>query len=171
MILEERNPKTTEEEMAVDELFEDACQKFWQEFGKAKKMVLSTSLDDAVTSRMMSVIHRNGKLYFQTDCTFRKYHQLKNNPRAALCIDNIQIEGVCNEIGNPVEHAEFCNAYRECFADSFYRYTLLKDERLFVVEPTFIERWIYREGVPYMQILDIKNRKYIMKQYICKARD
>lgn len=152
--------------MSEEERFEEAWQKFWQEFGKSKKMVLSTALNDVVTSRMMSVIHLNNQLYFQTDHTFRKYYQLKGNPNVALCIDNIQIEGFCKEIGIPSEHTEFCNAYKECFTSSFHKYTLLKNERLFVVVPTFIERWVYMDGVPYMQSLDRKTRKYILKQYL-----
>lgn len=147
------------------EAFEKAYLEFWQEFGKAKKMVLSTALNDIVTSRTMSVINLNGKLYFQTDRTFRKYSQLKNNPHVALCIDNIQIEGLCNEIGNPIENEDFCDAYKDCFTSSFSRYTLLRNERLFAVVPTFIERWVYIDGVPYMQTLDVKNRKYMSEQY------
>lgn len=122
-------------------------------------------LNDIVTSRTISIINLNSKLYFQTDNTFRKYNQLKTNPYVALCIDNIQIEGLCNEIGNPIENENFCNVYKECFANSFNKYTLLKNERLFTVIPTFIERWTYIDDVPYIQILDVKNRKYISKQY------
>lgn len=146
-------------------MFEEEYIKFWQEFGKSKKMVLSTSLNDIVTSRTMSIINLNNKLYFQTDNTFRKYNQLKRNPHVALCIDNIQIEGLCNEVGIPIENEDFCNAYRDCFTNSFNRYTLLKNERLFAVTPTFIERWVYINGTPYVQIFDIGNREYISKQY------
>ena len=146
-------------------MFEEEFLKFWQEFGRSKKMVLSTSLNDIVTSRTMSIINLNNILYFQTDNTFRKYNQLKHNTHVALCTDNIQIEGLCNEIGNPIENEDFCNAYRECFTSSFNRYTLLKNERLFAVNPTFIESWVYINNIPYVQIFDIKNRKYILKQY------
>lgn len=146
-------------------MFEEEYLKFWQEFGRSKKMVLSTSLNDIVTSRTMSIINLNNILYFQTDHTFRKYDQLKNNTHVALCIDNIQIEGSCNEIGKPIENEDFCNVYRECFTSSFNRYTMLNNERLFAVIPTFIERWVYINNFPYMQIFDIKNRKYILKQY------
>lgn len=146
-------------------MFEEEYIKFWQEFGKSKKMVLSTAFNDIVTSRTMSIINLNGKLYFQTDNTFRKYDQLKRNLHVALCIDNIQIEGLCNEIGTPIQNEDFCNAYRDCFPSSFNRYSLLKNERLFAVTPTFIERWVYIGDTPYMQIFDIKNREYIFKQY------
>ena len=44
-------------------MFEEEYIKFWQEFGISKKMVLSTALNDYVTSRMMSIINLNNKLY------------------------------------------------------------------------------------------------------------
>lgn len=65
-------------------------------------MVLSTSYQDKVTSRMMSVIIFDGEFYFQTDKNFRKYNQIKNNPNVLLCCDNISVEGICTELGKPL---------------------------------------------------------------------
>ena len=104
--------------------------RFWDEFGTHKKMVLSTALHDV-----------------------------------ALCIDNIQIEGQCMELGIPAQNREFSDAYREYFPGSYDRYTLLENERLFAVKPTFIERWIYVEGIPYLEIFDILNEKYALERY------
>ena len=128
-------------------------------------MVLSTSLKDVVTSRMMSVVAMDGKLYFQTDNTFRKYVQLKGNSNVALCIDNIQMEGTCREIGHPMEHDEFCNVYRHAFPSSYERYSKLQNERLFVITPTFIERWIYVDSVPYVETFDVMNEEYTLQKY------
>lgn len=80
--------------------FHDKYQAFLSDFGNGRTMVLSTSENDIVSSRMMSVIQIEGIFYFQTDATFKKYHQLLSNPNVALCIDNIQIEGVCEELGH-----------------------------------------------------------------------
>lgn len=71
--------------------FLDSYNNFLVDFGKGKLMVLSSSKNDKVTSRMMSVVQSDGLFYFQTDKTFRKYYQLVNNPQVALCVDNIQI--------------------------------------------------------------------------------
>lgn len=145
--------------------FFDRYNNFLREFGNGKPMVLSSSEKDKVTSRMMSIVQYNGAFYFQTDKTFRKYHQLINNPQVALCIDNIQIEGICEEIGHPTECSSFCNIYQECFSGSFKRYSSLKNERLFVVKPTYIERWLYKEGIPFMETFDIENQIYNSSQY------
>lgn len=145
--------------------FLNGYNNFLMEFGKGKLMVLSSSKNDKVTSRMMSVIQSDGLFYFQTDKTFRKYYQLINNPQVALCIDNIQIEGICKEIGCPTDCSTFCNIYQECFCGSYRRYSSLKNERLFVVKPTYVERWLYIDGIPFMETFDIEKQVHKLVKY------
>lgn len=146
--------------------FSEHFEAFLTDFGKGRKMVLSTAENNIVSSRMMSVVLIDGVFYFQTDVTFKKYRQLSNNPNAALCIDNIQLEGICEEIGQPLQNARFCECFRECFKGSFDAYTSLKNERLFAFKPTYIERWIYKDGVPHIETLDINARSYNISEYI-----
>lgn len=143
-----------------------AYQSFLSDFGKGRKMVLSTSVNDKVSSRMMSVVLIDGLFYFQTDVMLRKYRQLSYNSNVALCIDNLQIEGVCKEIGKPLSNADFCNRFQECFKGSYDAYSSLENERLFVINPTYIERWIYIDSVPYIEIFDIKANSHEIKRYI-----
>lgn len=146
--------------------FAEEYSSLWKSLGESKIMVLSTSLNNVVTSRPMSIIILdNNKLYFQTDRTFRKYEQLKGNPVVALCVENIQIEGQCKEVGVPSDNTEFCNAYKKHFTSSFNRYSSLENERLFMVQPTFIERWRYINNLPYMETFDVQNNKHILQQY------
>lgn len=146
--------------------FITAYENFYKELGESKKMVLSTSLNDVVTSRMMSIVVLNKKIYFQTDRTFRKYNQIKENPKVSLCINNIQIEGECEKVGMPSDNAEFVEAYKKHFPSSYTRYSCLKNERLFVVTPTFVEKWLYIDGIPYIEIFDIVHRQYELRQYV-----
>lgn len=147
------------------QLFEQESKKFFNQLDKYKKMVLSTSLNDKVTSRMMSIIILDNSFYFQTDITFRKYKQIQNNPNVALCIDNIQIEGICEQFGSPFENATFCKLYHQYFPNSYDKYTNIKNERLFVVKPVYIQKWIYKNGEPFIEIFDFKSRNYIKKEY------
>ncbi|WP_455529091.1 hypothetical protein [Ruminococcus sp.] len=55
--------------------------------------------------------------------------------------------------------------FRECFRGSFDAYTALKNERLFVLRPLYIERWIYNDNVPYIEIFDIKEQRYSCERY------
>lgn len=149
----------------MNTVFHEKYDNFLKEFGKGKTMVLSSSENNRVTSRMMSVVQANGLFYFQTDKTFRKYNQLIVNPQVALCINNIQIEGICHEIGHPTKNDVFSGLYQEIFNSSFKRYTALENERLFVMKPTYIERWLYIDGVPYLEIFEIENKKYELVEY------
>ena len=145
--------------------FSKKLSDFLDEFGKGRKLFLSTADNNKVTSRMMSIVQINGSFYFQTDKTFRKYQQINNNPFVALCIDNMQIEGVCKEIGHPIENEAFCSIYKEYFSSSYKMYTSLDNERLFIITPTYVERWIYKEGVPFLEIFDIEKENYKLEQY------
>ena len=77
---------------------------------------------------MMSIVVLNKKIYFQTDRTFRKYKQIKENPQVSLCIDNIQMEGYCEQVGIPSDNAEFVDVYKKHFLNSYTRYSCLKNE-------------------------------------------
>ena len=146
-------------------LFDETYGEFLKAFGKGKPMVLSTCEGSRVTSRMMSVVQLDGAFCFQTARTFRKYAQLKANPRAALCIDNIQIEGICEELGHPSQCPAFSEAYRACFAGSFERYSHLDNERVFALRPTFIERWEYRDGEPFVETFDVERGAWKVEAY------
>lgn len=138
---------------------------FLSVFNKGKTMVLSSCEDNKVSSRMMSIVYIDGLFYFQTDMKFRKYRELINNPQVALCIDNIQIEGVCKEIGHPMANTQFCSEYGKNFNTSFNLYSSLKNERLFAVYPTFIERWLYIDGVPFIEIFNVEHQVYKLTKY------
>lgn len=145
--------------------FDTAVLKFWQEFGDHRPMVLSSSLHDVVTSRMMSVVSIDRCLYFQTDTQSRKYAQLTKNAHVSLCIDNIQIEGICSETGHPADDPAFCALYEKSYPGSYKKYTHLKSERLFRIKPTFIERWIYIEGEPCIEIINFVSKEYSLTEY------
>ncbi len=146
--------------------FYQKVNEFFSDLGKGRKMVLSTSENDKVSSRMMSVVQIGGELYFQTDRTMKKYDQMMKNNNVALCIDNIQIEGKCTEAGHPLDNAVFCDIYKECFKGSYDAYSMLSNERLFIVKPLYIERWIYADGVPYIETFNISTQQYRLDRYL-----
>ena len=147
--------------------FAEAYHRFWKEFGTHKKMVLSSSKDDVVSSRMMSIVCIGEKL-FQTDKTFRKYEQIKNNPNVSLCIDNIQIDGTCYEVNPPSWNKEFSQAYQKYYPFSYEHYSSLESECVFEVTANFIERWHYSNETPWIEQIDIKHKRYSMKEYHIK---
>lgn len=147
--------------------FEFKKVEIFSNFGESKNMVLSSSYQDKVTSRMMSVIIFDGEFYFQTDKNFRKYSQIKNNPNVSLCCDNISVEGVCTEIGKPLDNNEFIKLYKKHYNYSFQQYSSLQNERLFEVTPLYIQIWTYENAKPYIEILDFKSNEYRKTLYEC----
>lgn len=81
--------------------FSKQLSYMWDKIGSHGVMVLSTSAENRVTSRPVSVVVINGKFYFQTDKSYLKCRQLKINENAALSFENFSIEGKCRDIGRP----------------------------------------------------------------------
>lgn len=148
------------------ENFELKRKQIFDQIGDHAKIVLATSRKDKVSARMMSFIINDGYFYFQTDCTFCKYQDIKENQYVALCSHNIQIEGLCKEIGHPLNHHLFIEQFKKYFQSSYESYSSLDSERLFIVKPIFVQRWNYIDGKPVIEQLDIKQCKYIEKSYI-----
>ncbi|WP_050637202.1 pyridoxamine 5'-phosphate oxidase family protein [Candidatus Stoquefichus sp. SB1] len=149
----------------MNTLYTNKYIEIYQQIGDHAKIVLATSYQDKVSVRTMSFVIMNGLFYFQTDNTFRKYQDIKGNENVGLCLDNIQIEGICKEIGHPLDHPNFCNLFKKYFLSSYQAYSHLKNERLFIVEPTFIQRWNYVDGKPIIEQLNIHQKQFIQKEY------
>ena len=35
-----------------------------------------------------------------------------------------------------------------------------------MMTPTFVEKWLYIDGIPYIETLDIVHRQYELRQYV-----
>ena len=55
--------------------FHEQAAALFEQLGDHRKMVLSTSADGRVTSRMMSILILSRAFYFQTDQSMRKFRQ------------------------------------------------------------------------------------------------
>ena len=148
-------------------MFTEKCNQLFSALGDNKIMCLATSQSDYVTARSMSVIIYNDKFYFQTDTKFIKYKQICSNPHVALCINNIQIEGLCKEMGSPLllQNSFFADLYRQHFGGSFEKYSALRSEVLFEVDPVKISIWNYDDKKPYQEFFDFSEKSYKKEYY------
>lgn len=154
--------------MNMENKFNEKFAEFIFAFPDHRNMVLSTSFEDRVTSRMMSIIQSDDCFYFQTDITSRKAEQILCNKKVSLCIDNIQIDGACECIGKPLDNKKFCALFSKHFSSAYHLYTSLENERLFIIHPTRIQKWIYDNDIPYIEIFDCENHKYNRTAYAVK---
>lgn len=98
-------------------------------------MVLATSHNDRVVARNVLIASNGLDLYFFTWGHSRKCIQIRENPRVALCKDDVQIEGVAEILGGLLDekNKEYADVLRNKFPDS-------------------VERWKYRPGMSIVRV-------------------
>lgn len=74
-------------------------------------------------------------------------------------------EGKCEELGRPDDNPMYCEVFSERYKGSYDSYSHMKNERIFAVKPSFVERWVYREGIPFIETFDFAQEKYRFIQY------
>ncbi len=148
-------------------MFDEKTTALFQSLGGHLVMVLATCADTRVTARSMSILVKDQSFYFQTDRTFLKYRQISGNNRVALCANQVQVEGICRELGHPMaeENSWFAKRFQAAFPRSYERYTPMAQETLFVVEPRLVRTWIYEDGEPFRETYDFTAGYYAKEKY------
>ena len=123
--------------------FNEAKALMFKKLGTSKIMALASSVDDYVMVRNVSCLFYDDKIYFKTDKNFRKTQQLFKNPRVALCVGGVQIEGIAVNKGLVVEEEgrKFETAYKKYLWQSYNAYSHEDTEILIEVTPVFVEIW------------------------------
>jgi len=98
-------------------------------------MVLATSHSDRVTARNVGIANSGLDIYFFTWVDSRKCVQIRENPRVALCKDDVQIEGLAEILGNLVDEKN------KEYAD------ILRNR-----SPGSVERWEHRPGMVIIRV-------------------
>ena len=146
-------------------MFDKKIVELFQGIGEAKKAVLATSSNNRVTSRTMSFVIYENKFYCQTDKKFLKVEQILDNPKVSICIDNIQIEGIAQIIGKPLEHNIFVTLFKKYFKNSYENYSFLENEILLEMNPIFITVWNYKESIPTRSFYRLASKEYVEEIY------
>ena len=142
-------------------------EKTFHKIGENKLAALATSSQNNPSVRMMSIIIYDNKIYFQTGIDLMKYKQITENKNVALCFDNVQIEGIANIIGKPIDHNNIMEIYKKYYINSFETYSKLDNEILIEVIPKKITKWEYDgNGKPYRVFIDLENKKAYKEMYL-----
>ncbi|MCX7747803.1 MAG: pyridoxamine 5'-phosphate oxidase family protein [Clostridia bacterium] len=128
---------------------------------KNKVWVLSTSENDVVTSRSMSIINIGLEIFFQTNKRYIKYLQMFKNRNVSLCFMNVSIEGTAEEIGDWKEerNAELLKLYKAAHKSSFDTYGMLDQQVVIKVIPTKVKYWKYIDGKPLRENLYVREKR------------
>ncbi|MGL5148981.1 MAG: GyrI-like domain-containing protein [Clostridium sp.] len=143
--------------------FNEEVSNFFNKLGDTKTMVLSTSLENEVTSRNMSIISNKNKFYFQSDVKFMKSKQINGNKNVALCFDNIEVVGYVKNIKriSDGDMVDFKLKFSKYHKSSYEAYSNLIDNRVFEVEPKLIKLYCYEGKNVYLKYIDfVKEEAY-----------
>lgn len=123
--------------------FEEGKALLFQKLGTSKIMALASSVQDEVMVRNVSCLIYDEKIWFKTDKDFRKTKQLYQNPKVALCVGGVQVEGIAVNKGLVVEEPGrvFEQLYRQYLWQSYNAYSHEDSEIIIEVTPRFVEIW------------------------------
>jgi hypothetical protein len=123
-----------------------------------KEMVLSTSSDNRVTSRVVSTSCHGRKIIFLSWGHHTKCVQIRANNNVALCYDRIQIEGIASLKGNPldIKNEVYAQIYRKQQPLYFEKFTKFKGMEIVEVEIKYIACWVKEESRYFLDHLDFE---------------
>ncbi len=140
--------------------FDEILPSLWKKIGSHGVMTLSTCAKGRVSSRPMSVVVIDGKFYCQTDISYIKCSQIRENPNVALSFKNFSVEGKCQILEEPVKYDFFMRAMKKHYLPAATRYSSLPSERVLEITPALIYLWDYHMGKPYMEFFEFRNNTY-----------
>ncbi|MBN1468284.1 MAG: hypothetical protein JW924_06130 [Fusobacteriaceae bacterium] len=128
---------------------------------KNKIWVLSTSFNNEVSSRSMSIINENLTIFFQTNKCYVKDSQMRQNPKISLCCNNISIEGIAEPIGNWLDekNRDLLELYKKSHLGSFEYYGLLEGQVVYKINPKIIKVWKYIDKKPFREIAYVDEKQ------------
>ena len=147
--------------------FSEAKYNLFERIGNSSKMVLATSVNNMVSARTVSVLTINGRFYFQTDKNMDKAREILTNPSVALCLKEVQIKGICREIGHPnnKDNHFFVEIFQECFPSAYKKYSHLENETVFEIEPLLAKIWQYIDDCQCIEFIDFTTEEYRCEHY------
>jgi general stress protein 26 len=127
-----------------------------------RDIVLATSIDNRVTARTVSFANKDLDIYFLSWEHNKKIIQLKNNPKVALCLKNLQIEGIAEVLGCAFEDKfnEIGDLFRTKFSPRWFdTFSHIKEMVLVKIIPKNIIKFENIDRRFQLQNVDLDNKK------------
>jgi len=147
--------------MRKDIDFDKLKKEIIKQLDENNEIVLSTSLANRVTSRTVSYANDVLVIYFTSWEHNKKILQINANPKVALTLNRIQIEGKAKILGrvtdNDFEHIKifFMKKYSKKYIDTFFD----KPEMVLVrITPSNIVKFCNINKRFHFQVLDLVNK-------------
>ena len=122
-------------------------------------IVLATSLGDRVTARTVSFANDGLEIVFMSWGHHTKCVQIRGSPRIALCRDNVQIEGVAEILGSPLEERNkgYADLLREKYPDDHARFAGEPGMVIVRVLPSSVTVFVKADDQFFLKCLDVEH--------------
>ena len=136
--------------------FEEARKTLLDRMDDHLYMVLATCAQDMPLACTMTCVVIDGDIYMQTDSTFPKCEQIRQNPRVALCAGSLQLEGTASFAGSPADAAQgrFAKLFTRYYPESYKLYAGVPTQVVLRVKLTHAVDWLYEKGASEMLEID-----------------
>ena len=145
-------------ELKFDEVKEEKIRFLEQN----DRIVLATSLNNRVTVRTVNYASEGLTIIFGSWTHLKKIAQIRANAKVALCRDNVSIEGIAEMVGSPQdeENKRFVGIYKKKLPGLFESWFAHFSGTVFVkVTPTLIVSFVSKDNKPFLEYLDLENKR------------
>ena len=128
-------------------------------FTENREITLATSYNDRVTSRTVSFVNKDLRIYFISWEHNKKIQQIIKNPRVALTLLNIQIEGSAKVLGKPIDYQEVGDLFRAKFSDRWFdAFSHIQEMVLVEIEIDYLVKFENINRRFHLQNIDLVNK-------------
>ena len=115
-----------------------------------------------VSASKVTIVNDGLDIYFQTDNSFEKAKNIKENNKIAINFGATYAKGIAEIIGKPIQNEMFINKMKKKNIHTYNNYSKLENEVLIRVVLTEIRIWKYEQingnTIEYLIIIDLKNK-------------
>ncbi len=126
-----------------------------------KDIVLATSFNDRVTARTVSFTNNDLIIYFMSWVHNKKIEQIKKNPKVALCLRNLQIEGEAQILGFSYEEKNKNNLeiFKKKFSEFWINtFSAIREMVTVKIVPNAIVKFENINKRFQLQVINVKNK-------------
>ena len=143
--------------------YEELINKILRLLENTKYIILATANKKRIVSASkMCMVNDGLKIYVQTDITFEKIQNIKENENVAINIDAVYFKGIAKIIGHPSANRMFVEKMKEKHFETYENYTNLPNQVLIEIELTECRIWKFevingkREEI--IKIINLSNK-------------
>ena len=145
--------------------YNDLIEKILTKLKNTKFVVLATSDKEGNVSACQMCLNNEGlDLYFQTDSSFEKIKNIKENNKVAINMGTFYFKGKATILGRASENEKFVNMIKERHPETYKSYTNIPTEVVIKVDLTEARIWGVDNGKSIdeqetITVVDLVNQK------------